>query len=71
MTSICWASIPKELDDLLDPGTEDRENAVPPVPANPVSKLGDLWLLGKHRVLCGDATDKEWSTGCWMAASRA
>ena len=22
----------------------------------PVSKLGDLWLLGKHRVLCGDST---------------
>ena len=26
------------------------------MPEAPVSKLGDLWLLGKHRVLCGDAT---------------
>ena len=29
---------------------------VPEAPVEPVSKLGDLWLLGKHRVLCGDST---------------
>jgi DNA modification methylase len=28
----------------------------PEVPANPVTILGDLWLLGKHRLLCGDST---------------
>jgi DNA modification methylase len=28
----------------------------PDVPANPVSMPGDLWLLGKHRLLCGDST---------------
>jgi ParB-like chromosome segregation protein Spo0J len=28
----------------------------PEVPANPVSLAGDLWLLGKHRLLCGDST---------------
>jgi DNA modification methylase len=33
------------------------ENAVPPAPPNPVSQPGDLWLLGKHRVLCGDCRD--------------
>jgi DNA modification methylase len=38
----------------LDPnGTEDE---VPALPDNPVSKRGDLWVLGDHRVLCGDAT---------------
>ena len=33
------------------------ENAVPEVPANPVSKLGDVWILGSHRLACGDCTD--------------
>jgi len=32
------------------------EDAVPDVPDVPVSVLGDIWLLGDHRVLCGDAT---------------
>lgn len=32
---------------------------VPPVPVVPVTKQGDLWLLGPHRVLCGDATNIE------------
>lgn len=35
---------------------EDDAGKVPDVPANPTSRLGDLWLLGDHRVLCGDAT---------------
>jgi hypothetical protein len=48
----------KEIDDLLLNDVPD-EDAVPPVPANPVSCLGDLWLCGSHRVLCGDAIDPE------------
>ena len=32
------------------------EDAVPEPPAVPVSKTGDLWILGNHRVLCGDST---------------
>ena len=32
------------------------EDAVPEVQAEPVSKLGDVWLLGRHRVMCGDST---------------
>src|SRR5271165_6728078 len=51
---------PKELDDLLlDPGDDDQANAAPPLPENPVSRMGDLWLCGPHRVLCGDATRPE------------
>jgi len=32
------------------------EDAVPELQAEPISKLGDVWLLGKHRVMCGDST---------------
>ncbi len=32
---------------------------VPEVPEEPVTKLGDLWRLGDHRLLCGDATNAE------------
>src|ERR1043166_6701997 len=36
---------PKELDDLLlDPADDDKANAAPPLPENPVSRLDDLWL---------------------------
>ncbi len=30
---------------------------VPEVPAEPVSRVGDIWLLGRHRLVCGDSTD--------------
>ena len=32
------------------------EDEVPEVPVDPVTKLGDVWLLGKHRLMCGDST---------------
>jgi DNA modification methylase len=42
---------------LVDPteGLTD-EDAVPDVPENPVTVLGDVWLLGDHRLMCGDST---------------
>jgi DNA modification methylase len=33
------------------------EDAAPEVPVRPVSKPGDVWIMGQHRLLCGDATD--------------
>ena len=39
----------------IPPGLTD-EDAVPEPPAVPVTVLGDVWLLGKHRVMCGDST---------------
>jgi ParB-like chromosome segregation protein Spo0J len=50
---------PSEIDDLLALDDEEKANATPPLPDSPVSRLGDLWLLGPHRVLCGDATGAE------------
>lgn len=35
------------------------EDEAPEPPADPVTKPGDLWLLGDHRVLCGDSTKPE------------
>jgi hypothetical protein len=46
-----------ELGKLL--GGDERlesEDEVPDTPEQPVSRAGDLWLLGNHRLLCGDAT---------------
>ena len=50
---------PGQIDDLLAVENEDVANAAPPLPESPVSQPGDLWLLGPHRVLCGDATSAE------------
>ena len=40
----------EETEGLTDP------DEVPDVPDNPVSKEGDVWILGKHRLMCGDST---------------
>jgi hypothetical protein len=48
----------KEIDEFLLSEVVDEDD-VRPVPADPVTCVGDLWLLGPHRVLCGDATDGE------------
>lgn len=51
----------EELADLL-PDIEELppegadEDAAPEAPEEPVTKPGDVWLLGKHRVMCGDST---------------
>jgi len=50
----------EELDgllNLLEPteGLTD-EDAVPETPEEPITKPGDIWILGKHRLMCGDST---------------
>ena len=50
---------PGEIDGLLALDDDEKANAAPPLPESPVSQLGDLWLLGPHRVLAGDATSAE------------
>lgn len=41
---------------LLDAESDEDPDQAPEPPAEPVSKPGDLWICGDHRVLCGDAT---------------
>ncbi|MGE0409900.1 MAG: site-specific DNA-methyltransferase [Amphiplicatus sp.] len=49
-----------EIDLLLGEKTLDADDDVPPVDdAPPTSIAGDLWLLGEHRLYCGDALDPE------------
>jgi site-specific DNA-methyltransferase (adenine-specific) len=57
---------PDELDALLNPIEETEgltdEDAVPDVPDEPKTKLGDIYILGNHRLMCGDScsvTDME------------
>ena len=49
---------PKELNALLEPevvvGLTDEDDA-PEIPDEPKTKLGDIYQLGKHRVMCGDS----------------
>lgn len=53
---------PPEIDQLrldFEHSSADPLDDVPPAPVIPVTITGDLWLLGKHRLLCGDARNTE------------
>jgi DNA modification methylase len=50
----------KDLLAFLDPnGGLTDENEVPEVPAEPITKPGDVWQLGRHRIICGSCTDAD------------
>jgi DNA modification methylase len=48
----------KEIEALTAP-KEVEEDQVPEPPIEPITKSGNLWLLGDHRLLCGDSTKAE------------
>jgi DNA modification methylase len=48
-----WEPEVEEIKGLTD------EDDVPEAPQEPITKLGDVWILGEHRVMCGDSTSKE------------
>jgi hypothetical protein len=52
-----------ELDELLHRGESGGgltdEDAAPEIPEVAVSQAGDVWSLGNHRLLCGDATGRQ------------
>ena len=62
---------PAELGALLAPpatvGLVDPDDAPEP-PADPVTRLGDVWLLGRHRLVCGDSTDADTVARCLNGA---
>jgi DNA modification methylase len=62
---------PKELETLLErsEGLTDPDE-VPEEPETPVTKAGDLWLLGNHRLLCGDSTSID-AVNVLMAGQKA
>lgn len=54
LTGFSDEELSKLLPDKTDGNTDQDE--VPEVPADPITKPGDVWLMGKHRLLCGDST---------------
>ena len=48
------------FDDILPPaataGKTDPDD-IPETPKNPVTRKGDIWVLGTHRIVCGDSTE--------------
>ena len=63
----------EELDGLTpteEPAALTDPDETPEAPAVPRSVLGDVWLCGKHRVMCGDSTSVD-AVGALMAGGRA
>lgn len=52
---------PDEIEAILNPEVDvlpaEGDDDVPELQKNPISKLGDVWLLGDHRLMCGDSTN--------------
>ena len=54
-----YADLAEAAELYQDGDKEIVEDEIPEPPADPITKPGDLWLLGDHRLLCGDSIDRE------------
>ncbi len=54
LTGFTAEEIAALMPEQIEPGLTD-EDAVPEVPEQPVTVIGDVWVLGKHRLMCGDS----------------
>ncbi|NJL50894.1 MAG: ParB N-terminal domain-containing protein [Blastochloris sp.] len=61
LTGFSLAEIDFALDQARESSTEsvDPSDVVPEPPDAPVTRSGDVWLLGRHRLLCGDARERD------------
>ena len=48
-----------ELKNLLPPADSLEESELPNLVSDPITKTGDVWKLGSHRLMCGDSTDRK------------
>ncbi len=56
-TGFSMSEIDLHIADFENPNPASLDDELPTPPAHIVSQLGDLWLLGKHRILCGSALE--------------
>jgi DNA modification methylase len=48
-----------EIDVILSSAGDPDDEVIPPVPTTPRTKPGDIWILGEHRLGCGDSRDAD------------
>jgi hypothetical protein len=62
-----------ELQDLLleEPEAEDAAEEIPDEPANPVTRAGDVWTIGQHRLACCDCRDRNILSTLFAVHARA
>lgn len=48
-----------DVDKITCEGFDEKDDVVPDAPKKAITKTGDIWKLGRHRIMCGDSTKKE------------